>query len=130
MLFICCDSYCYGGSAAIRLGATDQVHSLVIAHPGGFTIPQVKALKVHFRFSNAYKGLIMPHRFQQLGSVQKVCTQISRDAKNKKKNSGLNIADDMSVSDALRMQAEAVFAERKNTSQFIDYEFKVYKGGS
>lgn len=28
------------------------------------------------------------------------------------------------------MQAEAVFAERKGTDQFIDYEFKVYKGQS
>ncbi|KAJ7600999.1 dienelactone hydrolase endo-1,3,1,4-beta-D-glucanase [Mycena floridula] len=38
--------YCFGGSVGIRLGATDMVNSIVICHPGQFTMEQVKAIKV------------------------------------------------------------------------------------
>ncbi|KAG5634108.1 hypothetical protein DXG03_006303, partial [Asterophora parasitica] len=37
--------YCYGGAAAVRLGATGLVESLIICHPGPITIAQVKAIK-------------------------------------------------------------------------------------
>ena len=39
-------SYCFGGSSCVRLGGTDLVNSVVICHPGTFTIDQVKAIKV------------------------------------------------------------------------------------
>jgi carboxymethylenebutenolidase len=39
-------SYCFGGSSCVRLGGTDLVNSVVICHPGPFTIDQVKAIKV------------------------------------------------------------------------------------
>ncbi|RDB15177.1 Hydrolase tropI [Hypsizygus marmoreus] len=38
--------YGYGGSTAIRLAATDWIKSVVICHPGRFSVAQVKAIKV------------------------------------------------------------------------------------
>jgi len=38
--------YCYGGSTCIRFGKTGLVDSVIIAHPGRFTIDDVKAIKV------------------------------------------------------------------------------------
>ncbi|KAF9049633.1 dienelactone hydrolase endo-1,3,1,4-beta-D-glucanase [Hymenopellis radicata] len=38
--------YCFGGSAAIRLGPTGVFNTLVIAHPGGFSFKDVEALNV------------------------------------------------------------------------------------
>ncbi|KAG6918342.1 hypothetical protein DXG01_014991 [Tephrocybe rancida] len=61
--------YCFGGATAIRLGSTDLVQSVVICHPGPFSIAQAKAIK-----------------------------------------------------------AEALFAERKDTDAFVEYEFKDYEG--
>jgi carboxymethylenebutenolidase len=45
-------------------------------------------------------------------------------------NSQLDLSDDFSFNKTLRMQVEAAFAERKGTDQFVDYEFKDYKGRS
>ncbi|KII90768.1 hypothetical protein PLICRDRAFT_137215 [Plicaturopsis crispa FD-325 SS-3] len=38
--------YCYGGSCAALVGASDAVDSVVICHPGGLTPDQVNAIKV------------------------------------------------------------------------------------
>ncbi|KAF8478080.1 dienelactone hydrolase endo-1-3,1,4-beta-D-glucanase [Russula ochroleuca] len=38
--------YCFGGSMAGRLGSTDSVNTIVIAHPSGLTPAQVRAIKV------------------------------------------------------------------------------------
>ncbi|EIW82821.1 dienelactone hydrolase endo-1,3,1,4-beta-D-glucanase [Coniophora puteana RWD-64-598 SS2] len=38
--------YCFGGSMAARLGATDAFNSVVIVHPGGLSDEQLKAIKV------------------------------------------------------------------------------------
>ncbi|KAG6829709.1 hypothetical protein H0H92_003744 [Tricholoma furcatifolium] len=38
--------YCYGGSAAMRLGTTDVFQSVAIFHPGPFTVEQAKSIKV------------------------------------------------------------------------------------
>lgn len=38
------------------------------------------------------------------------------------------LTDDLFFSNNLRLKAEAVFAERKSTGSFVDYEFKDYKG--
>lgn len=82
--------YCYGGSACIRFGSSDKIQSVVICHPGRFTLEEVKAIKV----PNAW-----------------VCAE-----------------DDMYFSDTLKNQSEAVFAGRVEKADYIDYEFKVYKG--
>ncbi|KAH0581390.1 Protein AIM2 [Termitomyces sp. J132] len=37
--------YCYGGSAAFRIGVTDHVQSIVIFHPGPFTVDFAKTIK-------------------------------------------------------------------------------------
>lgn len=37
--------------------------------------------------------------------------------------------EDFAFKPAFRLSCEAVFAERKGTDQFVDYEFKDYKGG-
>ncbi len=39
-------SYCFGGSTCVRIGGTGLVNSVVIAHPGRFSLDQVKAIKV------------------------------------------------------------------------------------
>lgn len=36
----------------------------------------------------------------------------------------------MSFGPKLRNEAEAAFAERKDKPEFVDYEFKDYKGGT
>lgn len=38
--------YCFGGATCVRLGGTDLVSSVIIAHPGTFTLDQVNAIKV------------------------------------------------------------------------------------
>jgi len=38
--------YCFGGASCVRLGGADLVDSVVICHPGPFTINQVKAIKI------------------------------------------------------------------------------------
>jgi carboxymethylenebutenolidase len=38
--------YCFGGSTCVRLGGTDLVNSVIIVHPGTFTLDQVNAIKV------------------------------------------------------------------------------------
>ncbi|THG94999.1 hypothetical protein EW026_g6571 [Hermanssonia centrifuga] len=82
--------YCFGGSVGIRLGQTDLVNSLVICHPGGCTVAQIKAIKVPTSW---------------------VCAE-----------------SDMTFKPPLRNQAEAVFAARKEKEDYVDYEFKDYRG--
>lgn len=38
--------YCYGGAMAARLGSTDLVNTIVIAHPASLTSAQIQAIKV------------------------------------------------------------------------------------
>ena len=38
------------------------------------------------------------------------------------------LSEDLFFPDSLRLASEAVFAERKDKANYIDYEFKVYKG--
>jgi carboxymethylenebutenolidase len=38
--------YCFGGSMAARLGSTDSLNTIVIAHPGNLTHDQIRAIKV------------------------------------------------------------------------------------
>jgi len=38
--------YCFGGSISARLGSTDTVNTIVIAHPGKLTADQIRAIKV------------------------------------------------------------------------------------
>ena len=41
-----------------------------------------------------------------------------------------NLTDDFTFGKSLRTKVEAIFAEREGTAQFVDYEFKDYKGQS
>lgn len=82
--------YCYGGSTAVRLGATDLVQSIVVCHPGPFSMAEAKAIKV---------------------PVAWVCAEV-----------------DQFFADSFRLNVEAIFAERQGAENFVDYEFKVYKG--
>ncbi|KAI0252366.1 dienelactone hydrolase endo-1,3,1,4-beta-D-glucanase [Lactifluus subvellereus] len=38
--------YCFGGAIAVRLGPTDLVNTIVVAHPAGVTPAQMRAIKV------------------------------------------------------------------------------------
>ncbi|GLB42236.1 putative dienelactone hydrolase family protein [Lyophyllum shimeji] len=82
--------YCFGGSTAIRLGGTDLVHSIVVCHPGPFSMAEAKAIKVPAAW---------------------VCAEV-----------------DQFFADSSRLNVEAIFAERKGKENFLDYEFKIYKG--
>ena len=38
--------YCFGGAMAARLGSTDTVNTIVVAHPAKLTADQLRAIKV------------------------------------------------------------------------------------
>jgi hypothetical protein len=40
------DRYCYGGAIAGRLGSTDSLNTIVLAHPGSLTSDDIRAIKV------------------------------------------------------------------------------------
>ncbi|KAF4623970.1 hypothetical protein D9613_002402 [Agrocybe pediades] len=82
--------YCFGGSTCVRIGSTGLVDSLVIAHPGGFKIEQVKAINVPTSWA---------------------CAEA-----------------DFTFSNDMRDKCEAEFASRKGKENFVDYEFKIWKG--
>ncbi|KAI0699128.1 dienelactone hydrolase endo-1-3,1,4-beta-D-glucanase [Cytidiella melzeri] len=82
--------YCFGGSICIRTGSLGIFDSLVIAHPGGCTLDQIKAINIPSAWVMA--------------------------------------EEDMAFSKELRHQAEASFAARKDKPEYVDYEFKDYKG--
>ncbi|KAF4621841.1 hypothetical protein D9613_012100 [Agrocybe pediades] len=82
--------YCFGGATCVRFGSTGLVDSVVIAHPGRFTLDEVKAIKVPASW---------------------VCAQ-----------------EDYFFPDSLRHQAEAEFARRKGKGNWVEYEFKEWKG--
>ena len=93
----------------MRLGGTDLVNSLVICHPGPITIDQVKAIKVPTAWVCAE------------GNLLEICLLYTFFFK-------LLLSEDMLFPESLRLESEAVFAERKDKENYIDYEFKVYKG--
>ena len=47
---------------------------------------------------------------------------------SKKNSTHTFVTDDMIWTESARNKTEAVFAARKDTDNFVDYEFKVYKG--
>jgi len=54
--------YCFGGGLCVRLGATELVQSLVIAHPGGFSVEQAKAIKVPTAWECAEEDMSFPKK--------------------------------------------------------------------
>jgi hypothetical protein len=40
--------YCFGGAMACRLGSTDSLNTIVIAHPAKLTPAEIRAIKVIF----------------------------------------------------------------------------------
>ena len=106
-------SYCFGGATCVRLGSTDLVNSVVICHPGPFTLDQVKAIKVPTAWVCA-EGIYQILSFFQTSILIKK----------------IMLSEDMFFPESLRLSSEAVFAERKDKENYIDYELKVYKGTS
>lgn len=97
------------GSVAIRFGSKDTFDNVIIIHPGQTNIEQIKAIKVPSLWLCA-EGEI---------------TAIETIAIN-----SLFVAylEDMSFGPKIRHEAEAVFAARKDKPDFIEYEFKDFKG--
>ncbi|KIM36570.1 hypothetical protein M413DRAFT_449107 [Hebeloma cylindrosporum] len=52
--------YCFGGATSVRLGSTDLVDSIIIAHPGTFTLDQAKAIKVPVSWVCAEDDMFFP----------------------------------------------------------------------
>ncbi|KAG6829710.1 hypothetical protein H0H92_003745 [Tricholoma furcatifolium] len=53
--------YCFGGSTAIRLGSTGLVQSVVICHPGPFSMGQAQEIKVPASWVCAEDDLFFSH---------------------------------------------------------------------
>ncbi|KIJ98095.1 hypothetical protein K443DRAFT_133620 [Laccaria amethystina LaAM-08-1] len=83
--------YCFGGATAARMGSTNYLNSIVIAHPAPISDSVLKSISI---------------------TTAWVCAE-----------------EDVFFPESKRNKAEAVFAARKETDKFVDYEFKVYKGG-
>jgi len=82
------------------------VDSIIIAHPGSFTLAQAKAIKVPASW---------------------VCAE-GTSSNQQPKQISHPFLDDIFFPDSLRDKCEAVFAERNGKEDFLDYEFIVYKG--
>ncbi|KAJ7485426.1 dienelactone hydrolase endo-1,3,1,4-beta-D-glucanase [Mycena latifolia] len=62
--------YCFGGSAAVRLGATDAIQSAVVCHPAPFSTDQLKALKVPTSWVFAEDDIFFkPEKRLEVGAV-------------------------------------------------------------
>ncbi|KAK0431542.1 dienelactone hydrolase endo-1,3,1,4-beta-D-glucanase [Desarmillaria tabescens] len=56
--------YCFGGATAIRFGSTGFFDTLVICHPGRFSIDELKAIKVPSSWVCAEDDMIVNHDFR------------------------------------------------------------------
>jgi len=52
--------YCFGGATCVRVAGTGLVNSVVVAHPGTFTLDQVKAIKVPASWVCAEEDMFFP----------------------------------------------------------------------
>jgi carboxymethylenebutenolidase len=119
--------YCFGGYIAVRVGATDFVDTVVIAHPGGINAEHIKAIKVR---PCANMHLIPSLRMSVQVPASWVCAEgtfLYLVAVGNVLNAP---SEDSSFKPALRNQAEEIFVARKDKPDFIDYEFKDWKGTS
>lgn len=119
-----------GGSACIRLGSKDLVDTLVVCHPGGCSIEELKAIKVlNSIFLSSFVVLnLFFTRSRPPSSAPKVlffCLLILL-----RFSTFVHLIEDSMFKPELRSKAEAIFAARKDKEDFIDYEFVEYKGPS
>ncbi len=84
------------------------MNSVIIAHPGSFSLDQVKAIKVPAAWICA-EGLTF-FFFLFPPSLTRY-----------------HFVEDMFFSDSLRAQSEAELAGRKDKPNFVEYEFKEYE---
>ncbi|KAJ7574570.1 dienelactone hydrolase endo-1,3,1,4-beta-D-glucanase [Mycena floridula] len=61
--------YCIGGSVAVRLGGTDLINSVVICHPGGLSLGQIKAIKVPAAWVCAEVDFAFPEKQRKQSEV-------------------------------------------------------------
>ncbi|PPQ72819.1 hypothetical protein CVT24_012895 [Panaeolus cyanescens] len=52
--------YCFGGSTCVRFGSSDKIQSIVICHPGRFTLDEVKAIKIPTAWVCAEDDMFFP----------------------------------------------------------------------
>ncbi|TFK38922.1 dienelactone hydrolase endo-1,3,1,4-beta-D-glucanase [Crucibulum laeve] len=52
--------YCYGGSTVIRLAGTQLIDSVVVCHPGSFSLEEVKKIRVPASWACAEEDLFFP----------------------------------------------------------------------
>ena len=125
------DRYCYGGSMAARLGSTDSLNTIVIAHPGNLTHDQIRAIKVNpsrclfedLRFDPCRSD---PH-FLVAGRRSIIIIVISRYAIIIHKYS-LLITEDMGFKDKDVQVARDIFKKQEEKPDHVEYEFRVWKG--
>ena len=93
---------------AARMGSTNYLNSIVIAHPGHINDSVLRSISIPTAWVCA-EGLWL-----SVGS--------------KEDSTHTFVTEDAFWPESQRNKAEAVFAARKDTDKFMDYEFKVYKG--
>ena len=99
----------FQGSVAIRFGSTDTFDNVIIIHPGQTNIEQIKAIKVPSLWLCA-EG--------ELTAIEAIVIN----------SPFITYLEDMSFGPKIRHEAEAVFAARRDKPEFIEYEFKDFKG--
>ena len=121
--------YCFGGACAARLGAKNLVDSIVINHPGGLSLKEVGPIRVSIapRFQNV---VVSPKLFQVPTSWVNAEGTIHTHKLSVAVSSNViwTTADDAWFNADLQLKAEAIFAERTGKENFVEYEFKQWKG--
>jgi dienelactone hydrolase len=121
--------YCFGGGIAGRLGSTDLVNTVVIAHPSNLKPAQIRAIKVNpsRMVCPSHDSLTCLLRSLLLGrwpKVKNITVFFFRCALHLL----LHIADDHGFKDEDVKTAEGIFKEQEEKPDHVDYEFRVYKG--
>ncbi|KAJ3775514.1 dienelactone hydrolase endo-1-3,1,4-beta-D-glucanase [Lentinula raphanica] len=106
--------YCFGGTLAVSMASTDLLNSVVICHPGSITPEAVEAMKVRHTLCHTHtvsQKYIHASRFLTQVPSAWACAE-----------------EDMGFKPAMRRKAEEILASRKDKENFVEYEFKDYKG--
>jgi carboxymethylenebutenolidase len=119
--------YCFGGAIAARIGSTDSVDTLVLAHPGPLTAEQIRAIKVTpYSSPRPAEGLTCV--FPQVPTSWALAEGQSRSVLFLDVHRHLLAdADDSFFKDKSAQEVRAIFKEQEKPDH-VDYEFRVWKG--
>ena len=112
-----------------RLGSTDFVNTIVIAHPGGLTQAQIRAIKVNLTLNS------WPSHGLTRVSLQVPSSWVLAEGKTELfcfrcalRHLSLPIIDDEYFKDKDVEATRAILKEQEEKPDHVDYEITVYKG--